>query len=484
LKKKWLYIPVEIKVRCFDGRLLLACQAADAGFGVVLGSQRRIVEALPFLPPGILLDKDLHIDKEKFFERVGRMGHRIAANDEEGLVYPDAGNWAQLRAPESNLARTAAVFTWGPAQQQILETHYPNHIDHVITTGNPRFDLLRPELRGFFSESVRSIADRHGRYIFMPSNHPLHIHANGPDFLRKQYATLGYTTADERMRFAAKLFEGHLSAMKELAQAFGDMTIIVRPHPGEDHSQWAALVKDYDNVVVEYQGTIEPYLMGAEAIVHNGCTSAIQAVIMDRPVIAYQPFTNEDYDQKFPNSVSLSVSNGEQLIQAVRDAVNGSHHRDSQVDQILRHHISSLDGPFAYVQMVEALSTIDVEPAPFRFQRLKQAVMKAPRRMARNTLAVLSPAAGRLWRYERQKFPGFSMDEVRGIIRRLGDITGAFDRISTTPLVSDLCLIEQQKSTSGTVVGPESRTDRSNKPHGHSPTIKPRRRSHGSAVSR
>ncbi len=138
------------------------------------------------------------------------------------------------------------------------------------------------------------------------------MHANGPDFIRKQFATLGYADAEDRIRFAGQLFEAHLSAMKEIAQAFPDLRIIVRPHPGEDHTRWHTIVQAYHNVVLEFQGTIEPYLLAAEAVVHNGCTSAIQAVIMDRPVIAYQPVTSEDHDQKLPNSVSLSTSNSGQ----------------------------------------------------------------------------------------------------------------------------------------------------------------------------
>ena len=471
LKKKWVYIPVEVKVRCFHARLLLACQAADAGFGVVLGSQRAILDALPFLPPGILLDKCLSLAKERFYENMRRMGHRIASLDEEGLVYTDPEVWAHLRASEANLDRSAAVFTWGPAQQQIFETHYPNHVDRVIATGNPRIDLLRPEFRELFRESAQSIRDRHGRFVFMPSNHCVHMHAAGPGFIRKHFARLGYAKPEDRIRFESQRFEAHLTAMKEITQAFPDLRIIIRPHPGEDQTMWHTLVQAYRNVVVEAQGTIDPYLMAAEAVVHNGCTSAIQAVVMDRPVIAYQPVTHEDYDQKLPNSVSLSTADPGQLIQAVRDVVNGTHSRDPQVDRILRHHLSSLDGPFAYVRIVEALRGIDIEPVHFRFKRLKQAVMKAPRRTALTTLSILSSRTRRLVQYERQKCPRFSTDEVRRNIRHLGALAGSFDRISATPLADDLYLFEQQptagqpprtnpkRRTKGSV-GPEARPAR------------------------
>ena len=37
LKRRWLFLPIETKVRELDGKLLLAATAAERGWGVILG---------------------------------------------------------------------------------------------------------------------------------------------------------------------------------------------------------------------------------------------------------------------------------------------------------------------------------------------------------------------------------------------------------------------------------------------------------------
>ena len=40
----------------------------------------------------------------------------------------------------------------------------------VEAVGNPRFDLLRPELRSYFADDVADLRHRYGRYILVNSN--------------------------------------------------------------------------------------------------------------------------------------------------------------------------------------------------------------------------------------------------------------------------------------------------------------------------
>ena len=59
MKKPRLYIGIEIKVREFDAKLLLACVAAEAGYTVILGQQRVFKRRLEEMPRGIYLDKSV-----------------------------------------------------------------------------------------------------------------------------------------------------------------------------------------------------------------------------------------------------------------------------------------------------------------------------------------------------------------------------------------------------------------------------------------
>ena len=95
--RPWLLIPIEVKVREFHGKLLLGAVAAESGFNVLIGEQIELRSKLRFLPRGIILEKgvtphqlaDLHHDR--------KVGNRVAAWCEEGLVYRNREAYLRTR---------------------------------------------------------------------------------------------------------------------------------------------------------------------------------------------------------------------------------------------------------------------------------------------------------------------------------------------------------------------------------------------------
>ena len=54
--KRWLIIPLEVKVREFVPRLLVAAIAADRGYDVLIGHDRVVRRLAGHLPRGIMFD--------------------------------------------------------------------------------------------------------------------------------------------------------------------------------------------------------------------------------------------------------------------------------------------------------------------------------------------------------------------------------------------------------------------------------------------
>ncbi|MFG0250514.1 MAG: surface carbohydrate biosynthesis protein [Phycisphaeraceae bacterium JB051] len=450
-KKRWLYIPVEIKVRAYHARLLLGCAAAEAGYGVVLGSQRELLEAIPYLGPGIFFDKSIAANKGKILSQIKSYGHQVAGIDEEGFVYTDPDLWAHQRLSEKTLDTASSVMTWGQAQHDIFARHYPNHMSKVHLTGNPRIDLLRPELREFYRNEADAISKEHGQFIFVPSNFSSYINANGPDFMRELYENYGHTATDDKRRelqsliqFTARLFFNMLLAIDRLSMQFPDNRIVIRPHPGDDHQLWKNLMACYPNVVVEFKGTIEPYLLAADVILHNGCTSAIQAVLMDRLVLAYQPEKDDRYDQKLPNSISESIPNLDALEEQVRMQLNKSE-QDSisqATREILDHHLASLQGEFAYQKIIGLLDQINIQEHAFDHARVRNWLILLPRRSARGLLTKFPGKFKAAEKYERQKFPGLELDEVQQDLQKLQSVTGRLNSVAAKQMSHNLFKIE------------------------------------------
>ena len=56
-KKKWLYLPIEVKVRELDAKLLLSYYALREGYRVVLGEHQMVELAANTLPKGVFFSK-------------------------------------------------------------------------------------------------------------------------------------------------------------------------------------------------------------------------------------------------------------------------------------------------------------------------------------------------------------------------------------------------------------------------------------------
>jgi surface carbohydrate biosynthesis protein len=78
-----IYIPVEIKVRELEGRLLLALAAAERGHEVLLG-QKQDVEFLleqNLVKPGILHHKSILPYQLEQLQSIKDYGHKITVQD-------------------------------------------------------------------------------------------------------------------------------------------------------------------------------------------------------------------------------------------------------------------------------------------------------------------------------------------------------------------------------------------------------------------
>ena len=102
-----LIVPVENQVRELDPKLLVACVAAERGFRVFLGSRTRVDFRIAAFPRAIYLSKSMTPKSAKMFRIMGKLGHEIAALDEEGLVYHSADEYYARRVSDATLGMIA-----------------------------------------------------------------------------------------------------------------------------------------------------------------------------------------------------------------------------------------------------------------------------------------------------------------------------------------------------------------------------------------
>jgi surface carbohydrate biosynthesis protein len=421
-----LIIPVENQVRELDAKLL-----AERGFPVILGSRTYVHFAADSMPRGVYLAKSMRSLSDRMFTILRKLGHEIVAFDEEGLVRPSDARYYARRMSEVTVQQVSALLAWGPDNAATFERFPAARGVPIHVTGNPRVDMLRPEVRSFYAELAGRIRKRFGRFILLNSNFGLLNHY----IPRLRLDAPGGEPLDEYSAALAvhrKLIYEHFRKMiPELAAAFPEHTILIRPHPIETHEPWLELASGHPNIVVDNDGSVVPWLMACEVLVQNGCQTAIEGALVGTPVVSFRPATHE-LDIELIESLSHQAVDLGALLEIVRSILAGElgahEHPDRERD--LARHIAALDGPLASERIVDVLEKAGhgTRPPPRT---------SAARRLdgwVHNRLRTASKRINMGRRehrssqdYHDHRFPDVSLDEIRERIARLGQQLGRFE---------------------------------------------------------
>ena len=300
LMKPAFLIPVENQVRELDAKLLLACIAARRGLPSIIGPKREVEFRIASFPRSIFLSKSLRIGNRKFFPISRQLGHEIVAWDEEALVHLPPEIYFSRRLSPAGMNYVSHFFAWGDDNAELWR-QYPNlPADKPIhVTGNPRNDLLRTEMHSFYEDDVNNIRRAYGAFFLINTNFN-HVNA----FYPGQNLFQPQTEPDKEPKFgqAARgmsreyaeglrdhkksVFEDFQQLIPALEKSFPDHTIVVRPHPTENQEIYHKIADRCQRVHVTNEGNVVPWLMSTRAIIHNGCTTGVEAYVMRIPAIS------------------------------------------------------------------------------------------------------------------------------------------------------------------------------------------------------
>jgi len=437
IRKTPLILPVEEQSREFDAKLLLGCVAAEAGRPAIIGSRREIHLRAAALPRGIYFAKSFRPVSLRMFRILRDLGFEIIACDEEGLLpYPD-DLYFERRVSAETLAMISDLFAWGPENEALFRrcpgyTGTPIHV-----TGNPRVDLMREDVRGYFDPEVERLRDRFGEFILVNTNcgtvnHRVPELAWMSQLEESDGSELGdFRTAITRHRLA--LFSQFKQLVPELSRSFPDRTVIVRPHPVENHASWLEVAGDIKNVRVIHEGSVLPWLMAADVVIQNNCTTAIEAYLCGRPAITYRPIVSERFDSDLTNALSHQADGTEQLFEMIREVIAGRLGVCDGPDQrkLVAQHIASLSGPLASERIVQALERPRKVPRVGTVDQLTGWTASQLRRVEKFVRSRI-PGDKNDPGYQEQRYPSVSLDAVRERVGRFGQLLGRFQELSVS----------------------------------------------------
>jgi surface carbohydrate biosynthesis protein len=435
-----LFLPVEIKKRELLGKALLATVAAEAGHTAYLGEQNELFDRLDRLPAGIYLEKVFTRAQARRLRRYADLGLYIAGWDEEGLLYRNAGVYLNDRIAPEAFGLLDQFFAWGNVQRSDVIDNFTGSMPPITATGNPRFDLLRPEFRGLFAGEAEALKARHGNYILVNTNFGRINHVEGFDYavkLRQARGTVGTPESQARALrlddYVRQNLDGLLAALPAIEAAFPDHTVIVRPHPSENIATWQDAAAGLVRTHVASQDNAIAWILGADAIVHNSCTTSVEAFMLDVPRVAYNPFSQPEFDVELANLISEVAHDPEELVAALKSVIaEGQAPLDDDATEIVERYISARDGALASENILAALVAV-TPPHRGAGQAVVNRLSGLAIRASRPLRWALNPTA-QSDTYSKQKFDHLTLSEMTGILDQFRAASGRFARVEVNPV--------------------------------------------------
>ncbi|MBW2410863.1 MAG: hypothetical protein JRF72_13775 [Deltaproteobacteria bacterium] len=441
-----LLLPVENQVRELDSKILLACIAAKRGFSSYIGSRREIHFNITSFPRGIYLSKSITAASDMMFRIMRSLGHEVVAWDEEALVHlPDETYYSRRLSPRA-MGYASRLFAWGEDNAELWR-RYPDLPQNAIieVTGNPRNDLLRPELHAYYDAEVKQIKKTYGDFILVNTNFN-HVNAFTPvqnlfQPARKagEIPQFGRAAKGMSREYAEGLwdhkqaiFEDFQHMIPAIDKAFPEYTIIVRPHPTESQEIYRNIAARCQGVEVTNEGNVVPWLLATKALVHNSCTTGVEAYVMGVPAITYRASINETYDFGFyrlPNLISHPCFNLDELKAMLNKILSGEIGQANGDDRkvIIKQYLAAQQGPLACERMVDVLDNLVRDrrelPKPGIGSRISGRSLFAVRTMIKR-YKDSRPGSHNRPEFQSHRYPAVSLSDMQERVSRFQQLLG------------------------------------------------------------
>lgn len=324
-----LFLMIEVAHRELDARLLLARRAMEDGYRVVIGQQWLMNEYFGSFSPGVAVFKGINRIQGDWMQRAQRFGHRVVAINEEAMALSAKPSIA-LETCQETLERIDRLCAQGDNEKEAYLEHYQDVDSRVSVTGNARVELLSSTHRHHQFKARDAIREAHGKFILVNTNYGyINTEFGSPEnFLRHSVHVGALNPLNQwevdlyrnRFVFERENMKAFCEMIPALRLRFPDHLVVVRPHPSEKHESWCRLVGKIPGVLVSGQGGPIPWILASDVLIHNTCTTGLEALLLGHPVIAYCPFTNIYEAELTPNFVTPRV----ETIDALAIAINAA----------------------------------------------------------------------------------------------------------------------------------------------------------------
>ncbi|MES2808157.1 MAG: surface carbohydrate biosynthesis protein [Bacteroidota bacterium] len=425
-----ILLPIETINREIDFKIVLAAQLAAAGHKIYIGQHDFLMSLLPELKGGLYIGKNIFhkrasVEDGSIYHLLKKHNFNIIYLHEEGAVYlGEEKDWKQVLNNQYNASffdKEDAICVWGDFQK----AHDVSRTQDILVTatGHPRFDLYKPEWNAYFDQELTNIKSSYNDYILINGNYGVYNHGIGVHYIFSDKASYQVDDVENRMRRVAFYTYSGIQCMymirltHTLAIKFPQKNFIYRPHPSENHSYYKHIFNGVKNIHVVHDGPVAPWIIGAEAVIHDGCTTAIEAFIAGKPVINFKPFYDADADIWLPNQMGIRAKSIEEVEELLIDNanykfdLNGLASKKRITDLFYNFENDSYEALIKVIDKKISESRISNFTTPSR-SFIKNKYLKL--RIRKKVALLVSQKKKKQYQYHSTKFYGFDREYLEG----------------------------------------------------------------------
>ncbi len=323
-----IYLPIEISRREIVAKSFLAASLAARGH-MALIFRADLFDRAGWPGRGIYIGKNVFRAAPphdlSFYRAMKRCGIRVWYLDEEGGIYlgENEGDWRAFmarRVDPSALDAEDKILTWGDWQNEFFSARGLRAPIH--TTGHLNFDICQPRYQAALAKFDAHETRGESGYILVNTRFTM---SNARDNGASHIIHTGIVRQffDQALLFDKLVSEGKsffafIDLIGAMSAQFPDRQIVLRPHPGESPDIYSRIFASTPSVIVAESGDVGSWIRRASCVIHNGCTTAIQAAIAGKPVITFMPYADDArITACLPNTVGTVARTVDEVLRAV-----------------------------------------------------------------------------------------------------------------------------------------------------------------------
>jgi len=206
-------------------------------------------------------------------------------------------------------------------------------------------------------------------------------------------------------------------------------------------------------VKVINEGNVIPWLLASKALVHNSCTTGIEAFILGVPAITYMASRDEYYDEgyyRLPNKLSHQCFSFDELQTTLGKILAGElgAAAGSERAKLIEYYLTALDGPLACERITDILVSVADgwagSTVPPLKHRLEGWYLANRRRMVK-WYKSFQPGSKYRPEFQRHRYPSLALDEIKNRVARIQRLLQAKEKLKVTQISAHIFKIEQHE---------------------------------------